>query len=378
MLADHHEVRSRLYDRKIIVSCGTGGVGKTSVSAAIALALAAEGKRVGLITIDPAKRLATALGLEDLSHRPQNIDDNVVEIFNKIYPDQTWRGSLDAMMFDSKETLDRFVRKTAGDEVMQELASNRLYQVISDSFSGAHDYLAMEMLFDLHSSQNYDVIVLDTPPARHVLDFLDAPKRIAAFLDDRIFQWFLVDPKNDGFFEKLRARSTKTALTALEWLTGKSVMADFTQLAPHLYKLKHDFMDRQDRIMQLLMSERAGALFVTSPGALGQHDFLSFRSDAKNRGLDTIGLIVNRSLQHLVSDPWEDLSSNLDPDSKAEAVWRYYRAVDALVRQEKRRIDGLNSLESTPTKVAIIPELLEDVHSVESLLTISYHLGYHQ
>lgn len=371
------ELRARLYDRKIIVSCGTGGVGKTTVSAAIGLALAAEGKRVGLITIDPAKRLATSLGLEDLSYRPQSID-SAVAAATKGKANFSWNGSLDAMMFDSKHTLDRFVRMTAGDKVMEELAANRLYQVISDSFSGAHDYLAMEMLYDLHSSKDYDVIVLDTPPARHVLDFLDAPKRIAAFLDDRIFQWFLVDPKNDGFFEKFRARSTKTALTALEWLTGKSVMADFTQLAPHLYKLKQDFMDRQDRIMQLLMSEKAGALFVTSPGALGQHDFHSFREDAQRRGLDTIGLLINRSLQHLCDTPWEDLSTQAASEEKLAVAWKYYQSVDALVRQEKRRIESLTQQRSENINAAIIPELAEDVHSIETLLTIGQHLGYYQ
>ncbi len=368
----NQELRTRLCERKIIISCGTGGVGKTTVSAAIAIALASEGNRTGLITIDPAKRLATSLGLKDLSHRPQSIN-NTVEEATKSIQGFEWRGSLDAMMFDPKHTLDRFVRMTAGEEVLEELAANRLYQVISDSFSGAHDYLAMEMLYDLHSSNNYDVIVLDTPPARHVLDFLDAPKKIGAFLDDRIFQWFLVDPKNNGFFEKLRARSTKTALSALEKLTGKSVMADFTQLAPYLYKLKHDFMDRQDKIMQLLTSEKAGTLFVTSPGALGQHDFESFCTDAKHRGLDTIGLLINRSLQHLCDTPWENMSGKAAQEPDLSNAWQYYQAVDMLARQERHRIASLQI-----ASLAIIPELAKDVHSIETLLMIGDCLGYYQ
>ena len=174
MLAD------RLADKRVIICAGSGGVGKTTCSAAIALGLAARGQRVAVVTIDPAKRLADALGLESLSDAPSRIDGQ-------------WSGELWALMLDTKSTFDALVAKYAPSPAQAEgILRNRFYRNISTALSGTQEYMAMEKLFELHDEGGFDLIVVDTPPTRNALDFIDAPRRLTRFLDNRIFRWLMM------------------------------------------------------------------------------------------------------------------------------------------------------------------------------------------
>src|SRR3989338_8915495 len=278
-----------LETKHVLVVCGTGGVGKTSVSAALALAAAMRGRRVGLVTTDPAKRLASALGLTKLDAIPKRLDSQIERALGKKMP-----GSLSALMFDAKDALDRFVEATGGKELLTRMRANNIYKILAGNFSGAHEYLALEKLYELEASGKFDLIVLDTPPARHTLDFLDAPDKIAAFFDDRIFQWFLTDPRSGGILERMRARGTQVALALLERVTGEGVLRDFTRLAPHLHALKSAFVARQSKIQAILASEASCAIFVATGLTLPQRDFHSFCGDAIRRELRPAGLVVNR------------------------------------------------------------------------------------
>lgn len=348
---------SILQSHKLLLFCGTGGVGKTTLSAATALKGALLGQRVALVTIDPARRLASALGLEGLASEPQDITNFVQKSLG-----QKITGTLTAMMLDSQDTLERFLVTIGGKEILKDFHVNNLYQVISGNFSGTHDYLAMEKLYELHTSGKYDLIVLDTPPARHTLDFLDAPERIASFFDDRIFVWFLTDARSTGITEKLRATGARAALSLLEKITGEGVINDFIRLAPHLYKVKNAFVERQSSIQKLLRSPKAGALFVSSPTDLARGEAEPFLKDAARQDIRILGFIVNRSLAHLCA-------------TTAPKALPAYDQICSLVAEEERNIRRVREL-AKQSSVVILPEMDEDIHNIRGLYELSQRLEF--
>jgi len=356
------KLQSIIDNKKLLICCGTGGVGKTTTAAAIALAAALSGRRVGLITIDPARRLATSLGLDRLKSEPQNLDRYIETTLGK----GKLKGSLSALMLDSENTFYRFLKNVGGKEVHDRFRASTLFEVIAGNFGGAHEYLAMEKLFELHNSGDFDLLVLDTPPARHTLDFLDAPETIARFFDDRIFSWFLTDPRSGNIAEKLRAKGAKLALALLEKLTGEGVINDFVSLAPHIYKVKNAFVERQKVIKDLIRSKESGALFVSSPTDLSKGEAKPFLKDAKSAGIELLAFIVNRSLRHLAP---EDEPRGIKSAS-AEAS-ENYRRLRFLVLEEEKNLRLLRDLAGTNKPVISVPELDEDVHSLSTLLALA-------
>ena len=343
-----------LLKRELLLVCGTGGVGKTTSSAAIALRAALEGKNVALITIDPARRLASSLGLKKLGHSPENL--------NAVIQKQLGlkaKGSLSALMLDSENTLYQFLRDVGGQNIADRFRESSLFQIIADNFAGLHDYLAMEKLYALHTSGSFDFIVLDTPPARHTLDFLEAPDRIARFFDDRIFSWFLTDPRTSAITERLRAKGAKTALSVLEKITGEGVIRDLVWLAPHLYSVKNAFIERQEVVQKLLRSKASGALFVSSPTDLARGEAEPFLADAKEQKISVMGFLLNRSLHHLAP------SANA---SKNES----YAFLRKIVEEEDRNLERLKKLAGTKPLLRI-PEFDEDIHTMEGLHALAMH-----
>jgi len=355
---------SMLWQKKLLILCGTGGVGKTTTSAALALRAALEGKRVGLITIDPAKRLANSLGLKKLSSEPQNLNHYIEKTLNKKI-----KGSLSALMLDSKDTLHKFLFTIGGKETLVPFTNSNLFQIISDNFSGSHDYLAMEKLYELHHSNDFDLIVLDTPPARHTLDFLDAPDKIARFFDDRIFSWFLTDARSNKIIEKIRAKGAKTALSVLEKLTGSGVLHDFVLLAPHIYKVKNSFVERQRKIQTLIRSDKAGALFVSSPTDLARGEAEPFLKDAEKQGITILALLVNRSLRKLAPITYAQMRKQA-PDAAPELL-ENYQNLRFLVEEEEKNTKLLEKLAGTKYQTFSIAEWKEDIHDIHGLYALA-------
>ena len=164
---------------RIVVCCGSGGVGKTTTSAALAVRAADRGRRVAVLTIDPARRLAQALGLAELGNEPGRVAG---------VHDRPGTGELHAMMLDMRRTFDEMVQAHSTPERAEKILANPFYQTISTSFSGTQEYMAMEKLYELHQSTDFDLVVVDTPPTRNALDFIDAPRRLSRFLDHRLFR----------------------------------------------------------------------------------------------------------------------------------------------------------------------------------------------
>lgn len=357
---------SNLFEKKILICCGTGGVGKTTTSAALALQAAIQGKRVGLITIDPAKRLATSLGLKKLSQDPQSLDAFLEKTLK-----MKLKGSLSALMLDTEDTFYRFLETVGGKEMRDTFRASELFEVIAGNFGGTHDYLAMEKLYELYFSGKFDLLVLDTPPARHTLDFLDAPDLIARFFDDRIFSWFLTDPRSNSLREKFRAKGAKAALATLGKLTGDGVLNDFVKIAPHLYTVKNAFVERQEKVRSLLKSRDAGAIFVSSPQDLSRGEARPFLKDAEEKGISILAFILNRSLHHLA--PFEN------PEGLREAraeIRENYQQLRFLVQEEEKNLTLLKELAGKRNQLIWkIPEQDEDVHDLLLLHKISQHFA---
>ncbi|NUM88703.1 MAG: ArsA family ATPase [Bdellovibrionales bacterium] len=346
-----------LLEKRMLLHCGTGGVGKTTVSAALALRACLEGKRVGLITIDPARRLAASLGLTELGSEPRSLDRHLA----RELPSRP-KGSLSALMLHSQDTLNKFLLEVGGTEVQKKFLESNLYQVISDNFSGTHDYLALEKLFELHESGKFDLIILDTPPARHTLDFLNAPDRIARFFDDRIFQWFLVDPRDSSIREKLRARGTRAALGLLEKITGSGVIHDFVTLAPYFQKVKNAFVERQSSVRRLIRSNEAGAVFISSPNDLARGEAVPFLDDARRQGVNVLAFVLNRSLAHVAPEP-----APRQPGGTPRKLWENYRNLRYLVEEEQGNFQRLRELAGGSAGCFSLPEMETDVHDVRGL-----------
>lgn len=352
----------QLFEKKMLICCGTGGVGKTTTSAALALKAGEQGKRVGLITIDPAKRLATSLGLRSLKHDPQSIDEAIKKHLPK------FKGSVSALMLDSENTFYRFLEEVGGKNVHDIFRSSELFEVIAGNFGGAHDYLAMEKLHELYTSNKYDLLILDTPPARHTLDFLDAPENIAKFFDDRIFSWFLVDARSSAFTERLRAKGAKAALGVLEKLTGEGVINDFVQLAPHIYRVKNAFVERQNTIRSFITSKEAGAIFISSPLDLNRGEAKPFLEDANEKGVEILAFIMNRSLSHLAPVKLGKEEKNF-PSELVEN----YQNLRFLVEEEEKNFTLLKKMTGKNQLLLAMPELEKDIHDLPALYELTKH-----
>lgn len=251
-----------LQKKKIIICCGSGGVGKTTVSAAIALIAAMEGRKTLVCTIDPAKRLSDSLGLKQLGNKERKISQ---EVFSEAGLEM--KGELWGMMLDAKRTFDELIERIApNDESKERILANHYYQNITSALAGSQEFSAMEKLYDLWSKKEYDLIVLDTPPTKHALDFLDAPTRMTSFLDGSVVQWFVkpyLMAGKMGF--KFVHRSAGLLFKILEKATGYETMAEIAEFFLAFEGLYGGFKERAQKVRGLFSAKATSFILVTSP-----------------------------------------------------------------------------------------------------------------
>src|SRR5438034_3854905 len=265
--------------RRVIVCCGSGGVGKTTTAAVLAMEGARQGRRAVVVTIDPAKRLADALGLESLSDAPSRIDGD-------------WPGELWALMLDTKSTFDSLVFKYAPSKGQADgILRNRFYRNISTALSGTQEYMAMEKLFELHDEGGFDLIVVDTPPTRNALDFIDAPRRLTRFLDNRIFRWLMMPTRA---YLKAVNMATRTLLRAISRVVGSEVVQDVVAFFQAFEGMEEGFRDRADRVLHLLSDPATAFLLVTTPRRDALEEGRFFAAKLEEAGIPVEALVVNR------------------------------------------------------------------------------------
>ena len=277
--------------RRVIVTVGAGGVGKTTTAAAIGVAAARRGKRVLCLTIDPAKRLAESLGIAEM--RTEAVAVDPARFASAGVP---LTGSLTAMMLDTKRTFDELVEKySSTPEKAQKLLSNKLYQYVSTSLAGTQEYMAMEKLVAVKDDPRYDLIVLDTPPTANALDFLDAPERLTAALDSATMKWFVQAFESSGKFSlNLLAKSAAAILKGIGRITGGGFLEAMAEFIGELNDLFGGFKERARRVESALRGEEVAFVLVTSASPPSIQEVLYFAERLGEAGMPRGAFVVNR------------------------------------------------------------------------------------
>lgn len=333
-----------IQNREIIVCAGSGGVGKTTTSAAIALQAAMDGKKAAVLTIDPAKRLASSLGLKELSNEPTKVNVRKFAAAG-LKP----KGELWAMMLDTKSTFDRVVTQYAPTpERAEKIINNRFYKNISGTLSGTQEYMAMEKLYELYGDGDFDLIVIDTPPTRNALDFLDAPKRMTDFLDSKVLKWFLIPyMKAGGGLFKVANVAASGFLRLVKRIVGADVLEDTAEFFGNLEGMYDGFKQRARDVAHLLQSDATSFVVVTSPAEESVTEAMFFASRLNESGLHFGALVVNK-----VHPRWGDaidvkarqLARLDEGDTDARFLAKLLRNEEAfaqVVRLEDANLDAL-------------------------------------
>jgi anion-transporting ArsA/GET3 family ATPase len=365
---------------RIVVSAGSGGVGKTTVAASLSLWGALGGRRTVVLTIDPARRLATSRGRETLGSVPR-------EIPAQLFRDQglTPTGSLSAMMLDQKGAWDALVERHAPSEARARILENPFYQHLSQTFAGSQEYMAIEQLCLLAESGDYDLIVVDTPPTRHALDFLEAPQRLGDFLDKSVVKWF-VRPYFNAGWSALRAvnRSVGFLMRRIEQATGISALAEISDFFTSMSGLFENFQARIDKAYEVLRGPQTAFVLVSSPEeqVLGDAEYLSTKMAALSMPLK--GVVLNRvhhefrplrrgrraaELNHEDADEIAAAVAQALGGRAAEARELAANFVDyqALARGESLRIEQFRAGLPRRVPLVTVPNFARDVHDLASL-----------
>jgi anion-transporting ArsA/GET3 family ATPase len=349
-------VIERLLARKdVCIVAGSGGVGKTTTSAAIALGMAERGKRVAVLTIDPAKRLANSLGLPELGNEERRVEVDV-------------KGELWAMMLDAKRTFDELVEWHAPDEQTRDaVLGNRIYRELSNAVAGSQEYMAMEKLHELHKEGRYDLLVLDTPPTRSALDFLDAPKRLSGFIDSRSLQLFMA-PGRLGL--KFLGRGTGVLFGAMQRLTGIDLLNDMSEFFQSFGDMAEGFRERAEHVNALLADSRTGFVLVTSPRRDAVDEATFFHHRLLDSGLPFSGVVVNR--MHPPVPAATDLTASLGQElgQKVAASLADQRT---LAERDRVNLRGLQARMGRKPMVKV-PELDGEVHDLDGLARMCVYL----
>jgi len=363
-------VSDLLVGKRVCVCGGSGGVGKTTTSAAIALGMAAEGAKVAVVTIDPAKRLANALGLQELENEPRRVEPERLAAAPSAFKGELW-----AMMLDPKRTFDELIERVAADaDRAEEIKRNRVYRELSTAVSGSQEFTAVAKLYELDRDGDFDLLVLDTPPSRNALDFLDAPTRLTSFLEGRALKAF-VRPTGVGM--RVLSRGAAPLLGALRRVTGVDLIGDLTTFFGLLGDMTEAFSERARGVERMLRASTTAFLLVTSTQQAAIDEAIWFRRTLSEGGLPFAGVIVNRVHHDILgeSEP-EDLISALDAELTgdlaarvAENFFDYHR----LARRDARNVARLGK-ELRDQPLLLVPHLDDDVHDIEGLLRVHRYL----
>jgi len=361
--------------RHIIVCCGTGGVGKTTTAAVIAVEGARRGRRAVVVTIDPAKRLANTLGLDALS-------DSAHEIARSRWdPDRVAppHGRLSALMLDTKSTFDHLVVKYAADEEQSHrILENSFYRNISGALSGTQEYMAMEKLYELHEEGDFDLIVVDTPPTRHALDFLDAPRRLTRLLDNRIFR-LLMMPTRASL--RVAGAAVQMFLRTVSRVVGTAVIDDVVAFFRAFEGMEEGFRNRANSVLALLADPSSSFVLVTSPRRDAVEEATFFAERLQESDIPVEGLIVNR-----VHPLFGDTSASRiraragalpagDGAGGAELAALYGNLADfrQVAERERLHVAGVKARVGHAA-IAYVPYLERDVYDFDALTEVAHHL----
>jgi anion-transporting ArsA/GET3 family ATPase len=359
-------LESLLDEKKVLLCLGGGGVGKTTVSAALALAAALRGRRVAVLTIDPARRLKDSLGIPELASGPTRVD---------LRPLGVARGELTAMMLDAKRTFDQLVARFAPSlEVAEHILRNRLYQYVSGALAGSQEYMALEKLYEIATTGEYDLLIIDTPPTHHALDFLDAPRRMIDLLGSRALS-ILQRPSLllFGAGSRLAQATLEAILRALERVTGLKILAEVADLLGHFEGMLDGFRNRADAVRRLLRDPGTAAILVTSPDPLTVGESITFYRELSSAGLFLGSVVVNRVVPESLLGRVRLRRREIPPELRAK-LREARRELEALADRDRRMFADLRSVVGNELPIATVPSFAHDVASLEGLRDVAHVL----
>ena len=370
--------------KEIVVTCGSGGVGKTTTAAAAAaMAAAQHGGRVLVLTVDPARRLANALGLEAFGNVERRVDDSAFAAAG-VVP----RGELWVAMLDTKQSWDDLVRRHAPDAATRDaILANPLYENITTRFVHSHDYIAMERLYDIHATGAYDLLVVDTPPSRNALDFLDAPARMAEFFSSRLLRWLTVPYRS-----RVMTAASRPFYQLADRILGSQFLQDIAEFFI-LFQTMHDgFVERARAVQRVLSDTRTTFVVVSTLEPSPLHEAEFFIDALHDRKLHLGAVVLNKVLPSYLRDPEvaraaaamatraEPLGAALASDvgSPAEDVARLLENVAASFHDYSltaaREAEQRGELSSSPEVIVSVPQLGNDLTDLTSVLDLGRYL----
>jgi anion-transporting ArsA/GET3 family ATPase len=367
-MAEALDLESLVREQSVIVCCGAGGVGKTTSAAALGVLAAKAGRSAVVMTIDPAKRLAQAMGLDGLNNDPQRVALDAP-------------GALSAMMLDTKRTFDRMVETYAPDEQVREtIFANSYYQQLSTTLGGSRELIAMERVLEILNSQAHDLLIVDTPPAQHALDFLDAPKRLIDLLDGSFTQMLLAPyglaaRAQFSFFRQ----SSALTLKFLERLTGLEMLADLSNFLLAFSSMFDGLKERSQRVLTLMSEPSTSFLLVCAPEPVSLNQAGTFAERLAADDMHIAGVLVNRT--HLPVPPVSltdadrlRLDALGDPGREGLAR-RVQAAVADAARLAEADARSLAVLAQLDQPRHLVPHFNRDLHSMPDLEAFSEALG---
>ena len=358
--AEQGELTSLVHDRSILICSGSGGVGKTTTAAVLAMEAAEAGRRAVVVTIDPAKRLADALGLDGIGNAPKRIEG-------------PWPGELWAVMLDTKSTFDDLVTQySAEPEQAERILANRFYKNISGALSGTQEYMAMEKLYALHADEAFDLVVVDTPPSRNALDFLEAPRRLTRFLDHRLYRVLMAPTR--GVMKAVNV-AAQAFVRSVSKVVGGEVFDDAVAFFQAFDGMEAGFKERAELVLDLLTSPVTGFVRVASPNRDTVEEARFFAEKLAEADIPVSALIVNRMHPKFTDALPESLRARADTLDGTEIGGLYRNLADfALVSaREEEHLSGLAE-QVAPSPVIRVPFLRSDVHDLTGLRLVGDHL----
>ncbi|MCB9746347.1 MAG: ArsA family ATPase [Alphaproteobacteria bacterium] len=358
---------------KVLICCGSGGVGKTTTSAALALRIALSGQRVAVLTIDPARRLADSLSVGPIGNTPQAVPLESLGV--------PGAGSLHAMMLDMKATFDGVITRFApSEDARDRILGNRYYRFASTRLAGSHEYMAMERLLELYDEGQYDVILLDTPPTRHALEFLKAPDRMSQLMDEGVMHWLSLPRDSRGF--RALEKGSDAVVSILKRLLGSQTIGEIAEFFHVFRDMWEGFRTRSVEVKRLLAGPDTHFLLVTTAAPAARAEAQDFVAVLRESALPFGGFLVNRVVP-TPSDPEPIPLERFGPAPEGMPAEEWARWVAAvaqapahqarLAEAERRYLAQLRD-EAGDSPIWRIPELGEDVHDLESLRKLSAHL----
>ena len=359
-------------DTRIIVCCGSGGVGKTTTAAALALRAAEAGRRTVVLTIDPARRLAQSMGLTELDNVPREVKGVTAEN----------GGELHAMMLDMKRTFDEVVLAHTAPDRAEEIFANPFYQAMSSSFSGTQEYMAMEKLGQLRATGEWDLIVVDTPPSRSALDFLDAPQRLSWFLDGRMLRLLLAPARQGGRgVLKVVSASFSFFSRTITKIIGAQLLTDLSGFVAALDSMFGSFRERAQQTYDLLKTSGTAFVVVAAPEPDAIREASYFAERLSQEGMPLAGLVLNRvhrtGVETLTADRSLAAAERLEKEGTSPATASALRLHAELVNIEarERRIAARFTSTHPAVPIAEVPAQPEDVHDLAGLRTVGAALA---